>query len=65
MYNEKDKIKEIFKPKLKALEKENSCYLNKENIISFLTELTPIKEKKLHRSFFTFDRLYDHMDFKS
>ena len=46
LYNEKDKIKEIFKPKLKALEKENSCYLNKENIISFLTELTPIKEKK-------------------
>ena len=58
LYNEKDKIKEIFKPKLKALEKENSCYLNKENIISFLTELT-YKEKKLHRSFFTFDRLYD------
>lgn len=46
LYNEKDKIKEIFKPKLKASEKENSCYLNKENIISFLTELTPIKEKK-------------------
>lgn len=44
--NEKNKIQEIFKPKLEELEKESSCYLNKKNIISFLTELTPIKEKK-------------------
>ena len=65
LYNENDKIKEIFKPKLKALEKENSCYLNKENIISFLTELT-YKEKKLHRSFFLHLIGYmTHMDFKS
>lgn len=46
LYNEKNKIQEIFKPKLKELEKENSCYLKKENIISFLTKLIDIKEKK-------------------
>ena len=65
MYNEKDKIKEIFKPKLKALEKENSCYLNKENIISFLTELTPIKEKSYIVAFLHLIGYMTHMDFKS